>query len=127
MRVAVKTFILLPKIVRVVYKLRCPIETTVATDDYYTKSRIKRDYRKSYYYYFKYFLIVHNWHSHDDVGPRVPETARRRLSCLIEGLSRSRLVGVFLSFIRPVCVRVRVVPPPRSMETSCPPPPHMAV
>lgn len=47
------------------------------------------------------------------VGPRVPETARRRRrSCLIGGLSRSRLVGVFLSFIRPVCVcvRVRVVP-----------------
>lgn len=26
---------------------------------------------------------MHNWHSHDDVGPRVPETARRRRSCLI--------------------------------------------
>lgn len=82
---------------------------------------------------YVFFLIAHNWHSHDDVGPTSTGNgvASNGGGVASSGacLPHSCLIGVFLSFIRPVYVRAcdADAPPSLSMETSCPPPPHMAV
>lgn len=120
----------------------------VVIDDYQNKSDgplVQQEvlyycccYNYRYYYYYCVCVCIYMVFSSCTIGivirttstldptRRVPETARR--SCFIGGLSRSRLVGVVLSFIRPVCVRVcRCRRRSQWKRLAASPPPRMAV